>query len=135
MPTIFNPFTDNPKQVTQEDIENLQKWVNITNKIGDKYLSYIWDSVDTQSMAKLWRKSREQTLFYIFNQQTEKHIWVGMWDCMNVYLASFFDVEYKFDIKPVVSLWKRGFIASFDGSIWRLHSGKKVEIVYELKEP
>jgi hypothetical protein len=135
MNILFNPLTGNPKQVTQEDIENLQKWVNIRNKIGDKYLNYIWDVADVRAMAKIWRKCREEMLSDLFNQQTEKYIWIGIWDCMNVYLASFFDAEYKFDIKPVVSLWNRGFIASVDGSIWRLHSGEKVEIVYELTKP
>ncbi|MDR3276305.1 MAG: hypothetical protein LBT11_03680, partial [Treponema sp.] len=29
-------------------------------------------------------------------------------------------------------LWKRGFIASFDGETWRLSSGKEGKVVYEI---
>lgn len=36
--------------------------------------------------------------------------------------------------QPAISLWKRGFIASFDGSDWRLHSGPKAKVVYKINK-
>ena len=53
---------------------------------------------------------------------------------VGAYQGSLFNIwgtEYKF--QPAVDLWKRGFVASFDGTTWRLHSGKKAEIVWEGK--
>jgi hypothetical protein len=38
-----------------------------------------------------------------------------------------------YPFQPCVDLWKRGFVVSFDGKVWRLHSGKDAKIVYELK--
>ena len=38
--------------------------------------------------------------------------------------------EYPF--QSVVDLWKRGFVPSFDGKTWRLHSGKRAKIVYTV---
>ena len=32
---------------------------------------------------------------------------------------------------PCILLWKRGFVPSFDGTTWRLHSGKEAKIVFE----
>ena len=60
--------------------------------------------------------------------------WDSVWDSVRAYIGSFFDIwdgDYKF--QPAVALWERGFVASFDGTTWRLHSGKKAEIVYEWK--
>ena len=67
-------------------------------------------------------------------------VWDSVWDSVRAsvgnsvgaYTGSIFTIwngEYKFT--PAVELWKRGFVASFDGKTWRLHSGKKAEIVYE----
>ena len=36
--------------------------------------------------------------------------------------------------QSAIDLWDRGFIPSFDGTAWRLHSGKKVDIVYEISK-
>jgi hypothetical protein len=34
--------------------------------------------------------------------------------------------------QPCIDLWLSGFVPSFDGKTWRLHSGKNAEIVYEM---
>lgn len=63
----------------------------------------------------------------------------SVWDSVGasvwVYAGSLFDIwgdHYQF--QPAVDLWKRGFVASFDGTTWRLHSGKAAKIVYEWKK-
>ena len=30
-----------------------------------------------------------------------------------------------------VELWKLGLVPSFDGKLWRLHSGKKAEVIWD----
>ena len=42
--------------------------------------------------------------------------------------------EGEYPYQCCIDLWKRGFIPSYNGKIWRLHCGKKAKIVYELKE-
>ena len=59
----------------------------------------------------------------------------SVWDSVWAYAGSLFYIwgaEYKYQL--AVDLWKRGFVPSFDGETWRLHSGKKAEIVYEIKK-
>jgi hypothetical protein len=41
--------------------------------------------------------------------------------------------EGVYPYQPCVDLWKDGFVPSFDGKAWRLHSGEKAGIVYELE--
>ena len=40
-------------------------------------------------------------------------------------------VDYPF--QSCVDLWKAGFVPSFDGSAWRLHTGEMADVVYEYK--
>jgi hypothetical protein len=54
----------------------------------------------------------------------------SVWDTVGAYVSSFFDIEYKYDFSPAVKLWERGLVASYDGTTWRLHTGKNAKIVY-----
>jgi len=36
--------------------------------------------------------------------------------------------------RPLLTLWYGGYVPSYDGTAWRLHTGPKAEIVHELKE-
>ena len=57
------------------------------------------------------------------------HEWASVW----AYISSFLSIEYKYDFSSCVWLWEHGFVPSFDGKTWRLHSGENASIVYELK--
>jgi hypothetical protein len=64
-------------------------------------------------------------------------------DSVRAYISSLFpnikewkNIDHPKDINPFqscIDLWNSGLVPSYDGSIWRLHSGKKANIVYELK--
>lgn len=49
------------------------------------------------------------------------------------YISSFFAIKYKYDFSPAISLWERGFVPSFDGKTWRLHSAPDGRVVYEME--
>ena len=55
----------------------------------------------------------------------------SVWELVRAYYSSFFDVEHKFDYSSAIKLWEAGLVPSFDGTTWRLHSGKSADIVYE----
>ncbi len=50
------------------------------------------------------------------------------------YTSTFFAIKYNQDFSSAIKLWESGLVPSFDGTTWRLHSGKKAEIVYEWKK-
>lgn len=56
----------------------------------------------------------------------------SVWNSVVVYISSFFNIKYDYDYSSLNKLWNRGFVPSFDGTTWRLHSGKNAKIVYEL---
>jgi hypothetical protein len=55
-------------------------------------------------------------------------------DSVRAYMSSFFAVSYSDDYSSLIKLWERGFVSSFDGSTWRLYSGKEAKVVYEWKK-
>jgi hypothetical protein len=70
-------------------------------------------------------------------------VWDSVWDSVGAYISSMFPkiktwkYAEKLGPKPFdscVKLWHEGFIPSFDGNIWRLHSGKDAKIVYEVSK-
>ena len=59
-------------------------------------------------------------------------VWGSVWDSVWAYISSFFDIKYKYDLSPGVKLWERGIVPSFDGTVWRLHSGENADIIYSV---
>jgi hypothetical protein len=61
-------------------------------------------------------------------------VWDSVWASVRAsvwaYIATFFDIKYKYDFSSAQELWKRGLVPSFDGEKWRLH-GKDGKIVWE----
>ena len=58
----------------------------------------------------------------------------SVWDSVGGYASCIFKIRFKFDFSCCVKLWKRGLVPSFDGHIWRLHSGEKAKIVFEINK-
>ena len=54
-------------------------------------------------------------------------------DSVWAYTSTFINADYKFNFAVMNNLYERGLVPSFDGKIWRLHSGTKAEIVWEGK--
>ena len=102
-------------KVTEADIAALKKWASV------------WASVRDSVGASVWASVRDS---------------VG--DSVGAYQGSLFtkitDWKYVkhesgiYPFQPSVDLWKRGFVPSFDGKIWRLHQGKDMKVVYEIKK-
>ena len=109
---IIHPLKDikPPKQITKEIVKLLKNWNSVRDSVRDSVGDSIGDSVGDSVMG---------------------------------YIGSFFKLEkwkyikHKNDEYPfasVVRLWEIGLIPSFDGTIWRLHGGKKAKILFEISK-
>jgi hypothetical protein len=58
-------------------------------------------------------------------------VWDSAWNSIWAYCSSFFDIPYAVDMSAAKKLWEAGLVPSFDGTTWRLHSGKSADVVYE----
>jgi len=115
---IKNPLTGNPKKVTEKEIELLKNWDSVWDSVGDS----VWDSVG-DSVGGSVRDSVWDSVWGSVSDSVSDSVWA--------YYSSFFKIEYKFNFSSCITLWKSGYVASFDRKIWRLHSGKNAKVVYE----
>ena len=60
----------------------------------------------------------------------------SVWDSVGAsvwaYASGYFNIKYNHDFSANNKLWDSGLVPSFDGTTWRLHSGKDAKIVYEI---
>jgi hypothetical protein len=153
---IRNPLTGRAKKVTDKEIVLLDQWIKIVgsvrgsvNPVWDSAWASVgvsvnpvlvsvgasvWDSVEASVGASVWTSVRASVWY---------SVWTPVYDSVRVsvgasvgasvwaYLSSFFKIKYGHDFSSVIKLWNSGFVPSFDGKKWRLHSGKKAEVVYE----
>ena len=112
---IVSPLNMGKHKVTEKDIDNLKKCNSVRDSIWSSIESSICNSVGESVWYSVWDS-----------------IWASIEGSVWAYITSFFDIKYKHDFRPLVELWERGFIPSFDGKVLRLHQGKDAKVVYKL---
>ena len=114
-----NPLLLPKATVTDADIELLKQWNSVRNGAKDSILSSVMDSVRNGVGDSVWYGVGAYigSLFPGINKWKYKNHEQG---------------QYPF--QSAVNLWHRGLVPSFDGKIWRLHSGEKAEVVWEEPE-
>jgi len=105
-----NPLTKK-RTPTEKDIELIRQWASVWDSVG----ASVWDSVGAS---------------------------VG--DSVGAYISGLFPniqkwkyIEHTEGInpfQPAIDLWYCNLVSSYDGDVWRLHSGKNAEIVWEQKD-
>jgi hypothetical protein len=119
---IVHPFRDIEQPlVAQEHIDLLRQWASVRASVGASVRASVWASV--------WDSVRDS-------------VWDSVWASVWAYISSYFALENwkyvehepgKNPFQPCIDLWNAGLIASYDGKVWRLHSGKDAAIVWEGK--
>ena len=110
---IINPF-EMPAvgEVTDEHIQWLHEWASV------------WDSV----RASVWDSVRASV-----RDSVRDSVLDSVWDSVYAYISSFIAIEYTHDYTSAIKLWEVGLVPSFDGTTWRLHTGKDAHVVYEME--
>lgn len=115
---IVNPWAKTRKP-TKNDIVFLAQWASVWASVRDSVRASVMASVGASVMDSVMASVRDSVM-------------ASVWASVMAYTGSFFDIGYKIDIASSNNLWDRGFVPSFDGKVWRLHSGKKAKIVLEI---
>jgi hypothetical protein len=134
-------------EVTEADIAALKKWASVRASVCDSVRASVWDSVCDSVRASVWdsvRASVWDSVRASVRASVGASVWASVCDSVWAYQGSLFTkiTDWKYikhesgiyPYQPSVDLWKRGFVPSFDGKIWRLHQGKDMKIVYEIKK-
>lgn len=108
---LLLPKVDEP---TEEQIDWLKEWASVRDAVG----APTWDSVRDSVRASV-------------GASVSDSVWESVRASSWAYFSSFFAIEYKFDFSPAVKLWEAGLVPAFDGTTWRLYTGKPARVVYE----
>ena len=100
------------------DLVGASRWTSVRDLVG----ASVWDSVGSSVWALVGASVRDLVL---------DSVRASFMDSVWAYIGSFFDIDYKFDFSSAVKLWDDGLVPSFDGKVWRLHTGKDARVVYE----
>ena len=142
---ILNPLTGRAKKVTEKEIALLDEWIkvyvsaresvsdsvwySVRDSVGDSVSTSVGDSVGDSVGASIWFPVRNSV-----SDSVSDSLWGSVWASVWAYTSSFFKIKYEHDFSSAVKLWNSGFVPSFDGRTWRLHSGEKAEVVYERRD-
>ncbi len=154
-----HPFKIKATDPTPEDIELLKKWDSVRDSVRDSVGGSVGDSVRDSVRDSVWDSVGGSVWDSVGDSVWDSvgdSVWdsVGdsewdsvrdsVWDSVRAYYGSMFPnikqwkyikhVEGIYPYQPAVDLWLKGFVPSFDGKIWRLHSGKNAKIVFEIKK-
>jgi hypothetical protein len=149
---IVNPLTKKRRKPTQRTIDELHSWIAVWSAVGGA----VWSAVGGAVGGTVWSAVRDAVRDAVWDAVRDAvgdAVGGAVWDAVGGavwgavggavggavrgavrgYVSSFFDVRYSFDFSSCVKLWNTGYVPSFDGKVWRLHSGPKMAIVYEEK--
>lgn len=113
-------------------------WYSVRVSVWDSFWSRVWYSV--------WYSVRDSVGDNVWYSVIDSwdSVWDSVTDSVSAYIGSLFlninkwkyknHEQGKYPFQSAVNLWYRGLVPSFDGEIWRLHSGKKAEVVWEEPE-
>ena len=132
---IVNPFElPAVERVTDEQIDWLKSWASVWNSVRNSVGNSVRNSVGNSVWDSVWNSVEDVVWASVWEV-----VWASVWDVdwasvrvsVWAYFSSFFAIEYKFDFSSAVKLWDDGLVPSFNGTTWRLHTGKDARVVYE----
>jgi hypothetical protein len=146
-PLIIKPIVtplDLPKveQVTDEQIGWLKDWASVRASawasVGDSdwasVRASVWDLVWASVRASVWASVWDLVWASVrasVGDSVGASVWASVRASAWAYVSAFFAIDYEHDFSSAVKLWEAGLVPSFDGTMWRLHSGTKADVVYE----
>ena len=126
---IVNPFElPEVERVTDEQIDWLKSWASVWGAARSPARDSVWESVGDLVGALVRTSVGGSVRASVWNSVRDS-VGASVW----AYISTFFAIEYQHDFSSAVKLWEAGLVPAFDGTTWRLHSGKSAYVVYEWK--
>jgi len=124
----------------------LSVWESMVASVGYSVGASVWDSVEDSvgySVVTSVVASVQGRVQASVQGKVQDRVQDSVWGSMGTYIGSLFlrvaswnYIDHNPGVYPFqagADLWRRGLVPSYDGRIWRLHSGAKAEIVWENK--
>jgi len=146
--TLFpiNPL-ELPKvtKVTEQDVELLKEWASVSDSGSDSgsdsVVDLVWDLVvDSvgEEVGDAVYGSVCNAVYGAVCNAVYGSVPVSVGDSVRAsvyaYSTSLFpNIEFEYDFSSCIKLCNKGLVPSYDGTSWRLHSGKNADIIWEGK--
>jgi len=144
--SVWSSVKDSVKDSVWESVWE-SVWDSVRSSVGYSVWYSVWNSVRSSVGYSVWESvwdSVRSSVGYSVWNSVRNSVWDSVWNSVWAYIGSLFPSigkwEYKnhehsqYPFQSAVNLWYRGLVPSFDGKIWRLHSGEKAEVVWEEPE-
>ena len=131
---IVHPFKLKQCKCTKKDLANLKAWASVWDSVRASVRDSVGDSVGASVGASVWDSVWDSVWASVWDSVRDSvgdSVWDSVWASVWAYYSSFFDIKYDHDFSCAVALWERGLVPSFDGTLWRLHSGEQAAVVWE----
>jgi len=144
----IKPFQGEPTTPTEEDIALLREWAEVRERMGTPVEWRVSKSVEWrvgesvgESVPRSVGESVHRSVYENVDGSVGESVHRIVCPLMWAYIGSLFPgiqkwkyIDHEEGVYPFqasVDLWRRGLVPSYDGETWRLHSGKKPQIVWE----
>jgi hypothetical protein len=128
-------------------------WDSVWNSVWDPVWNSVWISAWVSVWNPIWYSAWDSVWDPVWDSvgdsvgdSVRNPVWNPVWysvrDSVSAYTGSLFpnitkwkntdhrEVAYPFE--SGAKLWKKGFVPSYDGKVWRLHQGKDMKVVFEI---
>jgi len=112
---------------------------SVWDSVGDSVRASVWDSVGASVWASVGASVRDSVW-----DSVGASVWASVRDSVWAYISSIFPNVKKWEyvdhteginpFQPCIELWNAGLVPSFDGKIWRLHTGNDAKIIFEWEK-
>jgi hypothetical protein len=138
---IIHPLYGQAKTPTKLDRKLAKECASVVDSVVDSVGSSVMASVVDSVGSSVWSSVMASVVDSVGSSvmasvvdSVGSSVWSSVGSSIATYTSSFFDITYNINTTPSNRLWERGFILSFDGTTYRLHSGAKATIVWEFKK-
>jgi len=127
---IVNPLSITVNKITIEDLQLLKQWDSVRDSVGAWVRDSVGASVGASVRVSIWALVWDLVWDSVRDSvgaSVGASVWVSIW----AYASTFVDIKYNHDFTSINKLWERGIVPSYDGKIWRLHTGMKADIIMQ----
>jgi hypothetical protein len=134
-----------------ELIKCLKDWASVRDSmrasVGDSVWDSVWASVRASVGGSVW-----DSVWNSVRASVGASVWDSVWDSVRAsvrdsvwaYISFLFPnikqwqyIDHKKGInpfQPAIDLWNAGYIVSFDGNLWRVHTDKDAKIILTINK-
>ena len=144
---IVHPFKlPKVESVSSENVERLRQWASVGALVVDSVGASVVDSVGASVVDSVWASVVDlvwASVRYSVRDSARDSVWNSISDSALAYTSSFFDMkEWEYidhnegenPFQSCIDLWEEGIVPSFDGKMWRLHSGENADVIFEISK-